>query len=106
HATASEPAVALATVILVYSAISFRSTWKYRDRAYRYHFWDNGMILANALAMAAAHNLPAKVVLGFVDSEVSRLIGIDGRSELPLSLFALGHSEAAPPAASSASELA
>jgi hypothetical protein len=35
HATASEPAVALAPVILIYSAISFRSTWKYRDRAYR-----------------------------------------------------------------------
>ncbi|MEK6304051.1 MAG: SagB/ThcOx family dehydrogenase [Acidobacteriota bacterium] len=106
HATASEPAVAAAPVTLIYSAISFRSTWKYRDRAYRYHFWDNGMILANALAMATAHNLPAEVVLGFVDSEVNRLIGIDGQSELPLSLLALGHTEAGSPAARPASELA
>jgi len=104
-ATASEPAVASAPVILVYSAISFRSTWKYRDRAYRYHFWDNGMILANALAMAAAQRLPAEVVVGFVDSGVNRLIGIDGRSELPLSMLALGHTDGASPASHSASDL-
>lgn len=105
HATASEHAVVSAPVVLVYSAISFRSTWKYRDRAYRYHFWDNGMILANALAMAAAHNLPAEVVLGFVESEVNRLIGIDGGGELGLSLLTLGHSKEAPPASRSSDEL-
>ena len=105
HATASERAVASAPVILVYSAISFRSTWKYRDRAYRYHFWDNGMILANALAMASAHRIPAEVVLGFVDSEVNRLIGIDGRSELALSMLTLGHSNGAPAVSRSADDL-
>ena len=105
QATASQPAVATAPVTLVYSAISFRSTWKYRDRAYRYHFWDNGMILANALAMAAAHKLPAEVVLGFVDSEVNRLIGIDGQSELPLSLLTLGYRAEPTPPASSAKDL-
>lgn len=106
QATASEPAVITAPVILIYSAISFRSTWKYRDRAYRYHFWDNGMILANSLAMAAAHKLPAEVVLGFVDSAVNRLIGIDGASELPLSLLTLGHAETGSPAAHPGSQLA
>jgi SagB-type dehydrogenase family enzyme len=105
HAAMSERSVASAPVILVYSAISFRSTWKYRDRAYRYHFWDNGMILANALAMAAAHRIPAEVVLGFVDSEVNRLIGIDGGSELALSMLTLGHSNGAPPVSRSADEL-
>ncbi len=105
HATASEHAVASAPVILVYSAISFRSTWKYRDRAYRYHFWDNGMILANALAMAEAHKLPAEVVLGFVETEVNRLIGIDGGGELALSLLTLGHSGQEPPAPRSSDKL-
>jgi len=105
HATASERSVASAPVILVYSAISFRSTWKYRDRAYRYHFWDNGMILANALAMAAAHGIPAEVVLGFVDSEVNRLIGIDGGSELALSMLTVGHGDGAPPVSRSADDL-
>lgn len=97
RATGGEPQVASAPVSLVFTSISWRSTWKYRDRAYRYHFWDNGMIAANALAMAAAHELPAEVVMGFVESDVNRLLGIDGQQELALSLLALGHSKGSLP---------
>lgn len=93
QATGGDLRIAGAPVTLAFTSISWRSTWKYRDRAYRYHFWDNGMILANALAMGAAHNLPAAVVMGFVESEVNKLIGIDGQQELALSLLALGHTE-------------
>lgn len=96
-ASGSEPSVVTAPVTLVFTSISWRSTWKYRDRAYRYHFWDNGMIVANALAMAAAHELPADVVMGFVEADVNKLIGIDGQEELALSLLALGHTNAAVP---------
>jgi len=89
-ATADEPSVVSAPVTLIFTAISWRSTWKYRDRAYRYHFWDNGMIAANALALAAAHELPAAVVMGFVESDVNKLVGIDGEQEIALSLLPLG----------------
>lgn len=51
------------------------------------------MIVANALAMAAAHELPAEVVMGFVEADVNKLVGIDGQQELALSLLALGHTE-------------
>ncbi len=91
QSAAGESAVAAAPIILVYTAITWRSAWKYRDRSYRYHFWDNGMIAANALAMASALGLPARVVLGFVESEVNHLLGIDGEKELALSLLPLGH---------------
>src|SRR5262249_35648903 len=90
QATAGIPEVTAASAVLVFTAISWRSAWKYRSRAYRYHYWDNGMIVANALAVCAALNLPAKLVMGFVDGHVSNLIGIDGRRELPLSLLAVG----------------
>jgi SagB-type dehydrogenase family enzyme len=93
RASGSEPSVVSAPVTLVFTSISWRSTWKYRDRAYRYHFWDNGMILANSLAMAAAHELPADVVMGFVEADVNKLIGIDGQQELALSFLALGHTD-------------
>lgn len=95
QATADEPRVSTAPLMLVFTSISWRSTWKYRDRAYRYHFWDNGMIAANALAMAAAHELPAEVVMGFVDDDVNKLVGIDGEQELALSLLAIGRTDAA-----------
>ena len=97
RASGEESSVISAPVTLVFSSISWRSTWKYRDRAYRYHFWDNGMIAANALAMAAAHELPARLVMGFVEADVNKLIGIDGEQELALSLLALGHSDDALP---------
>jgi SagB-type dehydrogenase family enzyme len=90
-AQASNQEVANASVTLVYSAITWRSSWKYRDRSYRYHFWDNGMILANALALAVSHNLPAQVLLGFLEDPINKLIGIDGEKELALSLLTLGH---------------
>jgi SagB-type dehydrogenase family enzyme len=95
QASAAEEHIRSAPVMLVFTSISWRSSWKYRDRAYRYHFWDNGMILANALAMAQAHELRAEVVMGFVEADVNRLIGIDGEQELALSLLALGHSKEA-----------
>ena len=94
-ACASEPSVTCAPVTLVFTSISWRSTWKYRDRAYRYHFWDNGMIAANALAMAAAHELPAEVVMSFIEADVNKLIGIDGQQELALSFLAVGHTDEA-----------
>lgn len=97
RATGDEPRVASAPVSLVFTSISWRSTWKYRDRAYRYHFWDNGMIAANALAMAAAHELPAEIVMGFAEADVNKLAGIDGQQELALSLLALGQAENALP---------
>jgi len=93
RASGSESSVVSAPVTLVFTSITWRSTWKYRDRAYRYHFWDNGMIVANALAMAAAHELPAQIVMGFVEAEVDKLIGIDGEQELALSFLALGHTD-------------
>ncbi len=105
RATGFEPRVASSPVTLIYSALSWRSTWKYRDRAYRYHFWDNGMILANALAMAVAHGLPAELVMGFIEAEVDKLIGIDGRQELALSLLALGHTNEPPPLLTTVEEL-
>lgn len=105
RATGNEPRVTSAPVTLVFTSISWRSTWKYRGRAYRYHFWDNGMIVANALAMANAHELPAEVVLGFVEADVNKLVGIDGQQELALSLLALGHTDNALPGCSSIEDL-
>ena len=91
-ASANFNRIATAPVTLVYSALSWRSTWKYRDRAYRYHYWDNGTVLANTIAMAHAHCLRHELVMGFVDSDVNDLIGVDGAREFALSLLPIGES--------------
>ena len=98
RAAAGESTVAEAPVTLVYTAISWRSSWKYRDRAYRYHYWDLGMILANALAIAGGQDMTVRVVMGFVDGEINRILGIDGKHELPLAMLSLGNGDSVPAA--------
>ena len=96
-----EPHVAAAPVVLIASSTFWRNAWKYRARAYRHSYWDSGTILANTLALAAAAALPARVVLGFADGPVNRLLDTDPEREAAIGLVALGRTDrAAPPAPS------
>ncbi|HJQ82936.1 MAG TPA: SagB family peptide dehydrogenase, partial [Candidatus Binatia bacterium] len=70
-ATGGEPAVAAAPAIVVLTTTFWRNAWKYQTRAYRHAFWDGGTLAANLLGVAAAVDLPARVVLGFVDAELN-----------------------------------
>lgn len=90
NATANEPAVAQAPAILICTGTYWRNAWKYQARTYRHFFWDNGTMLANLLAMAAGLRLPARLVMGFVDEEIHRLLSLDTRREVAISLVALG----------------
>jgi SagB-type dehydrogenase family enzyme len=85
-AAAAEPAIAGLPLCLVLTGIPWRTTWKYRERGYRHLFWDAGAIVANLLAVAAAAGWDARVLLGFVDQEVSALLGIGAPEEYPLAL--------------------
>jgi SagB-type dehydrogenase family enzyme len=95
-ATGDEDSVKRAPLILVYTAITWRSSWKYQARSYRYHFWDVGTIIANTLAISTAYNTPAKVVAGFVDKEVNNLLGIDDGKEISLCLVPIGKTMVSP----------
>ena len=97
EATAAEPAIAHAPVVVACTCIYWRNAWKYQARTYRHFGWDNGTVLANLLAVATALGLPAKVVCGFQDAEVNRLLDVDPQREVAFSLVALGHISALPP---------
>jgi SagB-type dehydrogenase family enzyme len=94
-AAATEPAIAGLPLCLVLTGIPWRTTWKYRERGWRHLFWDAGAIVANLLAVAAAAGLRTRVLLGFVDGEVSGLLGLGAPEEYPLALVTV----AAPTAA-------
>jgi SagB-type dehydrogenase family enzyme len=98
-ATAAEPHVAAAPVLLVLTSTFWRNAWKYRARTYRHAWWDAGTLLANLLAVAAALDVPAHVVLGFGDEQVTRLLDLDPAREVPLAVVALGTNAPAPPPA-------
>jgi len=90
QATAMEPAVVHAPTTIICTGTYWRNAWKYQARTYRHFGWDNGTLLANMLAVAAASGLPAEVVLGFVDAQVNRLLDLDTRREVALCLVPIG----------------
>lgn len=101
--------LAQAPVTVVLTGIPWRTNWKYRARGYRHLYWDSGMIVANLLALAASGGHTSEVVAGFADTELDRLAGIDGRTEMSLCLvpvgFGQGSGEAAEPADAPAPEV-
>src|ERR1700733_6541308 len=99
QATALEPAVVGAPVTIICTGTYWRNAWKYQARTYRHFGWDNGTLLANMLAVSAASGLPTKIVLGFVDTEVNRLLDLDTRHEVSFCLVPIGRiSESSLPA--------
>jgi SagB-type dehydrogenase family enzyme len=83
--------------VLVMTAIFWRSAWKYRDRAYRYCFWDAGTMLANLFAAANADGIGFEAITAFEDARIESLLGIDGEREGVICLVALGDGPAAEP---------
>jgi SagB-type dehydrogenase family enzyme len=87
------------------TAIFFRSAWKYRARAYRYHLLDTGHVAENLILALKASKLPFSVTYDFNDAEVNRLLGLDEQKEAALAIIevpggsgiSLEHKEIIPP---------
>ena len=90
EATGNEPATATAPVLLIVTSTFWRNAWRYLERAYRHTFWDLGTLLAHVLAIAAAEELPAKVVMGFNDDLVNQVLDVDGKREAAVCIVPLG----------------
>src|SRR5207237_1383677 len=82
-----------APAVIVCAGTYWRNAWKYRERTYRHFGWDNGTMLANMLAMTAALQLPSRVVLQFVDSDVNALLDLDTQREVAFSMVPIGYTE-------------
>ncbi len=91
EATRGEAAIVHAPLTIICTCTYWRNAWKYQARTYRHFGWDNGTLLANLLAVATALGMSAKVVCGFLDADVNRLVDVDPDREVAFSLVALGH---------------
>ena len=97
--------VAHAPAIVVATSTFWRNAWKYQARAYRHTYWDTGTMLPNTLATASSVGVPARVVIGFVDESVNRLLDVDGEQEFAVALVPLGRAAARAPVAPPVSPL-
>ena len=75
---------------LVFTTVFWRSAWKYRERGYRYCYWDLGTIAANLMATGNAIETSVGLKFGFVDRSLTGYIGIDGLEEAPSLLATIG----------------
>ena len=84
----------LPALTFVFSAIYFRSSWKYRGRAYRYHLLDTGHVIENLSIAIKALKLHLNISYDFNDVEVNKLIGVDDTKEAALAVAAISGSGA------------
>jgi len=78
------------SLIFFLTAIFYRSSWKYRDRAYRYNLLDTGHLAENlCLALQALH-LPYTLSYDFDDNKVNEALCIDPDREVCLAVAAAG----------------
>jgi SagB-type dehydrogenase family enzyme len=76
------------TPLLVFflSAIFFRSSWKYRDRSYRYHLMDTGHVIENMLLALRSVGCGMSLSYDFDDPSVNHLLGLDPKREACLAV--------------------
>jgi len=90
QAALGQKIAAEAQVTFIWSAVIARSTWKYRQRAYRYIYIDAGHIAQNLYLAGEALGLGVCAVGAFFDDLVNELIGVDGREEFAIYLATVG----------------
>jgi len=82
--------VARAPVVIIWTAVFSRSTWKYKERAYRYVFLDAGHIAAQLFLGAVSVGCGTCQIAAFYDDEINKMLEIDGINESALYLSVLG----------------
>ncbi len=79
-----------ANVVFVWTAIFFRSKWKYNQRAYRYIYLDAGHIAQNLALAATAAGLGTCEIGALFDDMVNNLVEVDGMEESIILMCAVG----------------
>jgi SagB-type dehydrogenase family enzyme len=79
-----------APISIIFTSLAWRNAWKYQARSYRHWFWDSGVIAANLLAVCTSEELACRVLLGFVDSKIDKLLGLKKYKEATIAIAPIG----------------
>ncbi len=76
-------------ISLFITSVFFRSSWKYRSRAYRYVLLDTGHLMANMMWALTSMGIDGHATLDFDDNAMGLLLGLDPEKEVCLGLINL-----------------
>lgn len=77
-------------VIIIITAVFPRTIIKYKERGWRYIFFEAGHLVQNIHLISAALKLKSCPIGGFIDQEIINILDLNPKSELPLYLVAVG----------------
>jgi len=78
------------TLMIFLTGLPRRCTFKYRERGYRFMLMEAGHVAQNICLAAAAMQLGALCIGGFLDEKIDEFLGIDGLDHASLYLVAVG----------------
>jgi len=90
EACLGQPLVKNCAVTFMWSAVAYRTTWRYAERGYRYIFLDAGHVCQNLYLAAEAVNVGVCAMGAFDDDRLNQLLGLDGTDQFVVYLAAAG----------------
>ncbi|MCB9834009.1 MAG: SagB/ThcOx family dehydrogenase [Planctomycetes bacterium] len=87
--TGRHPEIIRSRCVLLFSAVFFRSAWRYHERAYRRILLDTGHVLGNLVSFAPELGLRASLVGAFADEGLDDLLLLSRAEESVLALAAI-----------------
>ena len=91
HAALEQRMCLEATVVFIWTAIFFRTKWKYNQRAYRYIYLDAGHIAQNLALSATSIGLGSCQIGALYDDELNQIINVDGTQESAIYMSIVGY---------------
>ena len=77
-------------VMFLWTAVTYRMTWRYGERGYRYLHLDAGHVCQNLYLTAEALGCGTCALAAFNDDDVNRLLGLDGVEQFAIYLATVG----------------
>jgi SagB-type dehydrogenase family enzyme len=89
-AALSDNSIEAAPATIAFTSLAWKNAWKYEARSYRHWFWDGGVIAANLIAVSGSTGFPTKIIQGFADQTVNKLLGLEDGKEATIFLSPVG----------------
>ena len=90
QAALNQNMVSDAPVTFIWTMVPSRSTWKYKERAFRYTCLDAGHIAQNVALAAVSLGYGSCQIAAFIDDKVNHLMGLDVEEETAIYMTTIG----------------